>query len=282
MSSGSSTSLLFQFTLSEINIDIPYTALKIRLGSPWAEAVSLGPTVVYGLLFLVIWPYTFSGAIKARKQAGKRSEVMTNGPLTQLHFVALFVYSMVVWLATTYHLISSGELFSYDSMMCSPPPTYLRFLALTFALSKIWEWGDTLVHFSKGQSCADIGFLHSYHHATTFVLFLIVNNFPSAEKLGMLLNGFVHSLMYYHFAFRLPRWARPLITSAQLVQFAIVIYVWNFCPKACKQLNDWPQKHPIEFALPYAMVPVYTAFFIKFFFENYVFKKKTEKQHKDE
>ena len=38
-------------------------------------------------------------------------------------------------------------------------------------------------------------FLHMYHHATTFALFLLVMNFPGAEKCGMLLNGAVHFIM---------------------------------------------------------------------------------------
>ena len=40
-----------------------------------------------------------------------------------------------------------------------------------------------------------LDFLHTYHHATTFCLFLAVMNFPGAEKCGMLLNGFVHLIM---------------------------------------------------------------------------------------
>jgi hypothetical protein len=40
-----------------------------------------------------------------------------------------------------------------------------------------------------------LDFLHLYHHATTFALFLIVMNFPGTEKFGMILNGFVHTIM---------------------------------------------------------------------------------------
>jgi hypothetical protein len=223
---------------------------------------------VYGILFFLVFPAIFTNQIKRRAEKGTTRE--SNGPVATLHFALLFLYSTVCFFATLLHIVNSGQATSFQAFACEPVPPSLRILSLTFIVSKLWEWGDTITHFSKGQTGSDIGFLHSYHHATTFFLFLLVTNFPGTEKSGMLLNGFVHSLMYYHFAFRLPKWARPIITVAQIVQLVLVTALWSVTPETCKEYSSWPSEFPIEFALPYLMVPVYTLFFIKFFFTSYL------------
>ena len=146
-----------------------------------------------------------------------------------------------------------------------------------FILSKIWEWGDTAILRWKGLSLGKIGFLHIYHHATTFLLFLIITNFPGAEKCGMLLNGFVHTLMYYHYAYRLPKFLRPVITTFQILQLSTVTYLWRDIPKVCEAYADFPRRHSAEFFIPYALVPVYILFFLKFFFEQYLLPSSKKK-----
>jgi hypothetical protein len=189
-----------------------------------------------------------------------------------LHHGFLFLYSLVCCTATFAYLASSGELTDAPAFYCRPPPPWLRALSLSFTASKLLEWVDTMVMFMRGYSPAKIGILHSYHHATTFWLFLLVGNFPSTEKCGMLLNGFVHTLMYYHYAWRLPKWARPLITGAQIVQLAYVVYVWSATPAFCPMFRDFPEKYAVEFSLPYCMVPVFLVLFLKFFVSTYCCK----------
>ena len=122
---------------------------------------------------------------------------------------------------------------------------------------------------SEGKSLGKIGFLHLYHHATTFPLFLIVTSFPVTEKLGLLLNGGVHALMYYHFAFRLPKCLRPVITAVQIVQLAVVTLAWMYCASACDDFKGYRVASGASYALPFACVPVYLVFFVKFFIESY-------------
>lgn len=143
-------------------------------------------------------------------------------------------------------------------------------MSLAFTASKLWEWADTLVMLERGDSLRKIGVLHLYHHATTFLLFLIVGNFAGAEKAGMLLNGFVHTLMYAHYAWRLPKVVRPLITAAQVVQLAGVTWLWHATPALCPAYARFHRDHPVEFAIPYALVPVYLALFLHFFWVSYI------------
>lgn len=186
------------------------------------------------------------------------------------HHVALCLYSLAAFSATLYHIVSTGEAASLTAFACAPLPAWLRLVSLSFTLSKLWEWRDTLVMLERGDSLRKIGFLHLYHHATTFLLFIDVMNFAGAEKSGMLLNGFVHTLMYAHYAWRLPKALRPLITAAQLVQLAGVTWLWHATPALCPAYADFHVRHPVEFAVPYALVPVYLAFFLHFFYVSYV------------
>ena len=98
----------------------------------------------------------------------------------------------------------------------------------------------------------------------TFFLFLFVTSMPVTEKSGLLLNGAVHALMYYHFAFRLPRWLRPLITAAQIVQLAVVTFAWIDCSRRCDEAVAYRRAHPLDYRWPFLTVPVYLALFVKF------------------
>ncbi|CAF4286616.1 unnamed protein product [Rotaria sordida] len=96
-------------------------------------------------------------------------------------------------------------------------------------------------------------------------------NFPGGEKSGMLLNGFVHTVMYYHFAFRLPKFLRPIITTLQIIQLLIVTYIWHIVPRLCLKYKQFPNENFLEFLLPYALVPVYCLFFLNFLLNNILF-----------
>ncbi len=186
----------------------------------------------------------------------------------KLHYIAICVYSAICFISVLYE---SGPGASVQHYMCAPLPWWLRALSFTFTLSKIWEWLDTADHFLRGETLSKIGFLHLYHHATTFFLFLNVMNYPSTERSGMLMNGFVHFLMYAHYAFRLPKFFRPIITASQIAQLVTVTYIWHITPSTCgAPFDSFPQDHPIEHITPYTLVPVYTVFFLHFFARQYI------------
>lgn len=274
----------YSFTLSEMHVSLPALNVNFRIGGIWPAVLAIGSVAFYCVLFFFVWPSAFSDAIMNRKtklKAGDKGRSSDrNSSFAHGHFVALFVYSTVCWVSTLVHIAYEGQLSSFDEFMCAPVSNNIRVLSLSFIVSKVWEWGDTMIHFSKGQDGREIGFLHSYHHATTFFLFLLVTNFPGTEKCGMLLNGFVHSLMYYHFAFRLPAWARPLITATQIAQLVFVTMIWHWTPGTCGGLSAWPKMYPVEFILPYFMVPVYAIFFVKFFVESYFFRSRSSSSRK--
>ena len=98
-------------------------------------------------------------------------------------------------------------------------------------------------------------------------------NMPGPEKFGLLLNGGVHTLMYSHYWKTWPKQLVPLITVAQICQLAFVTYSWTITPGTCSKTSafaDAPSKLPLEFATPYAMVPVYLWFFLVFFAKRFL------------
>jgi len=251
----------YLFTFQRFSFVIPLRALgasledvAMDLPHPTPLILGLGSAAAYVCL-IALWP------------RGQRARGGSHG---FAHHVALCLYSLVAFSAALYHLASTGELLSLTAYACAPLPAWLRLISLTFTLSKIWEWGDTLVMLERGDSLSKIGFLHLYHHATTFLLFLNINNFAGTEKSGMLMNGFVHTLMYGHYAFRLPRVFRPFITAAQVVQLASSTWLWHVTPQLCPAYASFHKEHPVEFLVPYLLVPVYLAFFLQFFYEQYV------------
>lgn len=245
----------YSFRYNRIQFDIPFTNIIVDLQSPWSQIMSIGSCFVYLVLIIGVFPL-----IRPRNFES----------IGKLHHILLFFYSLASFLSVFSYVVMTGEIFDRSRFYCQPVPQWLRLVSLSFIFSKIWEWGDTAILRWKGQTLSKIGFLHTYHHATTFLLFLLVTNFPGAEKCGMLLNGFVHTLMYYHFAYRLPKIFRPLITALQIVQLITVTYVWHEIPTVCVDFENYPRDNFAEYLTPYGLVPVYCLFFFKFFIEQYL------------
>lgn len=261
----------YKYLLSDFKTFIPYLNIDVDMTGNNPAKLGFGSTLIYCILIFVVFPF-----FTPKDEAGKTKLEK----IAKVHFTLLFLYSAFAFLSTFIYITQSGEILDFNRYMCDPVPTWLRFVSVTFTISKIWEWGDTAIDICRGKSLSKIGFLHCYHHATTFLLFLLVMNFPGTEKSGMLLNGFVHTLMYYHYGFRLPSFMRPFITGSQIIQLITVTYFWHITPTECANFGNFPKDNRIEFLLPYTLVPVYTIFFIKFFMEQYIFPKPKKDSNK--
>ena len=253
------SSPLYLFVFEHFQMEIPYINHTVHLFPPWTYIISLGSCLFYLFLITMIFPLLTSKLSPNFKHS-----------FAKIHHTLLFLYSLFSFLAALYHITVTQEITNWSQFICNPLPPWLRAVSITFTISKIWEWMDTAILIWKGHSLKKIGFLHTYHHATTFLLLLCVMNLPGPEKGGMLLNGFVHVLMYYHFAFRLPKFFRPLITGLQIVQLLTLTYMWHIVPSLCPNYRHFSRQHLIIFLIPYALVPVYCLFFFKFFIEQYL------------
>ncbi len=238
------------------------------LRHPLPLLLSLGTSATYLLLVYVIWP-----AMRGFAQAN----VGTFSALRKMHNIFLFLYSAICFGTTFLYMLNNGEFNVFgekglEPMLCNEIPEWLWLLNVTFVFSKIYEWLDTaFLVWMKRDASKDLSFLHVYHHATTFWLFLNVSNMASTVKQGMLFNGFVHTLMYAHYAWPFPKPLVPLITISQIFQLIFVTWVWGATPSRCPAYAAFPEKYPFEFWTNYAFAPVYLIFFVHFFAKRFLF-----------
>lgn len=147
--------------------------------------------------------------------------------------------------------------------------------AAAAADNKLTERKSSVVESKKSSSggdknSAELSFLHGYHHMTTLFAFILVLNNPGGVKLGPLLNGFVHFLMYWHYARPLPRVVVPFITISQILQFFLVMYLWWVASSECADFAQLVKNHPWEYRTPFLFTPVYLVFFVKYFVKRWI------------
>jgi hypothetical protein len=266
---------LFDVTYREADFEVipeallgswPPEAIRLKL-SGYAPAILMVSSFL--AYYLVLLPFVFPATKPVDTVSIERCKRHRD-----VHNLLLCLYSCLCCFSTAFYLHERGQLFDWHALLCDPVEgTWLRPLSVTFTLSKLVEWIDTAFIIWLGRNPP--GFLHKYHHATTFWLFCIVPNLPGPEKLGLLLNGFVHTLMYSHYFKAWPKHLVPAITILQIAQLSVVTYAWTVSPAQCPDATfaAAPSEHFLEYMTPYAMVPVFLWLFILFFVRRFVLKK---------
>ena len=94
-------------------------------------------------------------------------------------------------------------------------------------------------------------------------------NFPWAEKWAFT-NAIVHTIMYYHFTFRLPKWTRPMITLLQIIQFVLGFVMHTYAITLECAVPLYTNRY-LEFLTPFVIVGVYLIYFIRFFVHTYFY-----------
>eukprot|EP00039_Didymoeca_costata_P003448 m.67748 g.67748 ORF g.67748 m.67748 type:complete len:276 (+) comp11912_c0_seq3:1454-2281(+) len=250
----------------------PSETIRLQLDNYVPGLIMVSSFVLYWFILL---PVVFPATKPTSKTAIYITEVWRDW-----HNFVLFIYSGIACGSTFYYVYQNSEFSNMSDLLCRPiEGTWMRPLSITFTISKIIEWLDTAFIVWLGNRPPM--FLHVYHHATTFWLFMLTTNIPGTEKLGMLLNGGVHTMMYSHYWRSWPKKLVPLITTLQIVQLATVTYVWSIIPMECPRYENILQEYPIEFMTPYAMVPVFLYYFVTYFINRFI-KKKEKKQTKKE
>lgn len=102
----------------------------------------------------------------------------------------------------------------------------LTFWGLGFAISKIFEFNDTLLLILKKPE-RPIRFLHSFHHVTAFLVIwaMMIESSPIMTICACMNTG-VHTVMYFYFALTDQRIFLPVaiyLTSLQFLQFVVGI-----------------------------------------------------------
>lgn len=181
-----------------------------RRYGPFAAAtfVIVGP-IMYGIVIL--------STIKLRHLVPSclvpRWRFIHNG------FMSIFSGSIVV--ACVIEIYRSTT--SNGPWLCSTVETR-RFdiIQTSWLVSKAYEWVDTI--FLLLQHKQPI-LLHLWHHASTLVFFGLLSPYSHLSKMGILVNGSIHAVMYAHYAKPFPRWARRWVTRIQILQFSVAM-IW--------------------------------------------------------
>mmetsp|Transcript_13644 Transcript_13644/g.43087 ORF Transcript_13644/g.43087 Transcript_13644/m.43087 type:complete len:262 (+) Transcript_13644:31-816(+) len=153
----------------------------------------------------------------------------------------------------------------------SPPMANLLWL---FYISKVLDFADTFF-IIVGKKWKQLSFLHVYHHSTIF-LFYWLNlhvNYDGDVYLTVLLNGFIHTVMYtYYFVSMHTKdiWWKKYLTLAQLTQFlcmnAQAIYIL---------VTGCSEAPPRVTAMYFAYIVSLFALFLQFYVASYTKPKRS-------
>ncbi|KAJ6644500.1 Elongation of very long chain fatty acids protein 6 [Pseudolycoriella hygida] len=159
-------------------------------------------------------------------------------------------------------------------------PSYIEqdrvcgFWTWLFVLSKLPELGDTIFIVLRKQPLI---FLHWYHHITVLIYsWFSYSEYTSSARWFIVMNYFVHSIMYSYYALRAMRFKPPrvismIITSLQLTQMvvgcAINIWAHDFLKTSGR---SGCQISPINIKLSIAMYFSYFVLFARFFYKTYL------------
>lgn len=118
----------------------------------------------------------------------------------------------------------------------------------------------------KGTS--SLRFLHVLHHMSTFWLFAVDNLFLSSIKYGVAVNGFIHTVMYWHYYRPFPRAYRKIITQLQIAQFLMSLSfhsaIWFY------DCDSHIHSHFYEYISPYLFIGLYLVLFLNFYVKQYM------------
>mmetsp|Transcript_24723 Transcript_24723/g.68342 ORF Transcript_24723/g.68342 Transcript_24723/m.68342 type:complete len:274 (-) Transcript_24723:244-1065(-) len=126
------------------------------------------------------------------------------------------------------YTVLPGQVYNQEN----PPLGNLMWL---FYVSKIWDFWDT-IFIVLGKKWRQLSFLHVYHHITIFLFYWlnISVNYDGDVFLTIVLNGFIHTVMYtYYFICmhtKVPEtgkslkiWWKSSLTMMQMVQFVTMM-----------------------------------------------------------
>ena len=153
---------------------------------------------------------------------------------------------------------------SFVEIARSPDYFHLTWYTLfIFFLSKIAEFGDTLLIIARGRP---LRFIQWYHHLLTFVcLYMGISSDyagNSAPAFCTMVNASIHTIMYGWYAacvagFRSPMWLKHFISFIQVVQMFFgcwLVYIVN-------HNGDWWDNDPVVFCITSGMYVTYVFLF---------------------
>jgi len=187
----------------------------------------------------------------------------------------LAAFSMMGFSRTAPELLNILREGGVQESVCNP--SYMlenkvtAFWTWLFVLSKLPELGDTAFIVLRKQKLI---FLHWYHHLSVLIyVFYTMSEFTSSARWFMVMNFFVHALMYSYYTLRalrirVPPGVAPLITSLQLLQMAVGCTI-NFLSYNYKSKGIECSQSYGHLTFGFFIYASYFVLFAKFFYAAY-------------
>ncbi|RAL39570.1 hypothetical protein DM860_003103 [Cuscuta australis] len=174
--------------------------------------------------------------------------------ITAAHSLTMFLLSLVMAVGCSLSVLHQIPDPGWRWAICfpagrTPPRGPTFFWAHVFYLSKILEFGDTLLIFLSGSRSRRLTFLHVYHHAVVVVMcYLWLSTTQTLFPVALVTNASVHVLMYAYYLMcalgHRPRWKR-LVTDCQIIQFVFSFVIsgamlyYHFTGSGCSGISGW-------------------------------------------
>jgi len=184
--------------------------------------------------------------------------------------MSLFSGSIVVLCALEMHFssVSNGPWY------CSTVETRMfDLIQIVWIMSKVYEWVDTIFLLLNHKSPIP---LHLWHHCSTSVFFGLLSQYSHLSKIGILMNGSIHFVMYAHYARPFPRAWRSWITKFQIAQFATSM-IWAMAGVTC--FVDGKERMFSQL-VGHCMVGSYLVMFLQFYLNDQARRKERRQQLK--
>jgi len=262
-------------------------SLLLKPLEPAVVAALTNPEILVGTgAYLLLKPICRrSGLVDLRKGAYRNSMVMYN--------ILMAVFSAACFVATT---VALGWDFGYGEGLrrwagdapaalytnACPPPVFQSWLfmaaAKAFYYSKYVEYLDTIWLVLKGKP---VSFLQTFHHfGAPWDVYLGIQFANEGLWIFILLNAFIHTIMYTYYAMTaagVSYPAKPLITLMQICQFLCgFAFAWPYQHIACFRAD---QGKMLSWVFNYAYVGGVLLLFMNFFYSDN-FRKKSAKKSK--
>lgn len=235
-------------------------------------------------IYLVI---TYIAGVHLLKRWMRHRKAFELQPLLIIWNTALAVFSATgAWrFGEEFAFVMRNRTFQ-DSVCLSISPTEpVAFWGLCFVLSKVAEFGDTILLVLRKKPLI---FLHWFHHSVVLVYsWHSATELTAAGRWFIQLNYMVHSIMYTYYAvtsagFRPPKWISMGVTTLQTSQMLIGIFISLYVAHLKWNGNPGPicQQSVQNMCICFAIYSAFAFLFIRFFIKAYCRRESAEEKVK--
>ena len=186
------------------------------------------------------------------------------------HNITLSIYSGLSLLSILIITYNNSKFNSIHDLLCKPyeESYFTTIIFQLFLYSKYFEWGDTLYLHLSGKKITNLQYTH--HMSTAFLTYIGIQNFLNpSSSVALFTNTFVHTPMYWYFAY--PKGVlqpyKKLITQLQILQHIICLYGITYLIIYKNDTTCIQNPYSCEIGL--SLYTIYFLFFLSFYLFKY-------------